>query len=86
MERNYSTFEKECLVIVWGINRFHLHLYGVPFVLQTDHELLRYIDSAKYTNARLMRWVMFLKSYNFELEAIKGSENVRADYLSQVEE
>ena len=29
---------------------------------------------------------MFLQSYNFKVEAIKGSENVGADYLSRVEE
>ena len=79
-ERNYSTIEKECLAIVWGIKRFHLYLYGVPFVLQTDHEPLKYMDSAKYTNARLIR------CYNFKVEAIKGSENVGVDYLSRVEE
>ena len=50
-ERNYSTIEKECLAIVWGIKRFYLYLYGVPFVLQTDHEPLKYMDSAKHTNA-----------------------------------
>ena len=71
---------------LYGESRFHLYLYGVTFVLQTDHELLRYMDSAKYINVRLMRWVMFLQSYSFEVEANKGSENVRADYLSQVEE
>ena len=49
-ERNYSTIEKECLAIVWGIKRFHLYLYSVPFVLQTDHEPLKYMDSAKFTN------------------------------------
>ena len=85
-ERKYSTIEKECLAIIWGIKRFYLYLYGVPFVLQTDHEPLKYMDSAKYTNARLMRWAMFLQSYNFKVEAIKGSENVGADYLSGVEE
>ena len=37
-ERNYSTIEKECLAVVWGIKRFHLYSHGVPFVLQTDHE------------------------------------------------
>ena len=40
-------------------------------------------DRAK---ARLMRWAMFLQSYNFKVEAIKGSENVGVDYLSRVEE
>ena len=85
-ERNYSTIEKECLAIVWGFKRFHLYLYGVPFVLQTDHEPLKYINSAKFANGRLMCWAMFLQSYNFRVEAIKGSENVGADYLSGVEE
>ena len=69
-----------------GIKRFHLYLYGVPFVLQTDHEPLKYRNSAKYTNARLMRCAMLLQSYSFKVEAIKGSENVGADYLSQAEE
>ena len=85
-ERNYSTIEKECLAIVWGFKRFHLYLYGVPFVLQTDHEPLKYMNSAKFANGRLILWAMFLLSYNFRVEAIKGSENVGADYLNRVEE
>ena len=85
-ERNYSTIEKECLAIVWSIKRFHLYLYGVSFVLQTDHEPLKYMNSAKFANGRLMRWAMFLQSYSFKVEAIKGSENVGADYLSRAEE
>ena len=59
-ERNYSTIEKECLAIVWGFKRFYLYLYGVPFVLQTDHEPLKDMNSAKFANGRLMRWAMFL--------------------------
>ena len=86
-ERNYSTIEKECLAIVWGIKRFHLYFYGVRLVLHRDHEHLKHTDSAKYANARLMRWAtMFLQSNNLKVEAIKGSENVEADYLSRVEE
>ena len=55
-------------------------------MLQTDHEPLKYMNSAKCANGCLMRWAMFLQSYNFRVEAIKGSENVGADYLSRVEE
>ena len=75
-ERNYSTIEKECLAVVWGIKRFHLYLYGVPFVLQTDHELLKYMNSAKFANGRLMRWAMFLESYTFRVEAIKAQRTL----------
>ena len=84
--RNYSTIEKECLAIVWGVKRFQLYLYEVRFVLQTDHEPLKYMNSAKFVNGRLMRWVMFLQSYNIKIEAIKGKDNVGADYLSRAAE
>ena len=55
-------------------------------MLQPDHESLKYMNSAKFANGRLMRWAMFLQSYNFRVKAIKGSENVGADYLSRVQE
>ena len=58
----------------------------VHFVLQTDHEPLKYMSSAKFTNNHLMRWAMFLQSYSMKVEAIKGSDNVEADYLSCVVE
>ena len=85
-ERNYSTIEKECLAIVWGVKKFELYLQGVPFVpfvpfvLQTDHQPLRYLNSAKYINSRVMRWAMYLQNFNIKL---KDSENVGADYMSR---
>ena len=69
-----------------GIQKVHLYLYGVSSVLQTNHEHLKYMNSAKFANGHLMRWAMFLQSYKFRVKAIKGSENVGADYLSRVEE
>ena len=65
-DRNYSTIEKECLAIVLGIKKSHVYVYSVPFVLQTDHEPLKYMDSEKYTNARLMRWAMFYNDTLFQ--------------------
>ena len=80
----YSTIEKECLVVMWSIKIFDMYLYGARFMLQTDHEPLKYMNSAKFTNNQLMRWAMFLQSNNMKVEAIKGSDNVGADYLSRV--
>lgn len=54
-ERNHSAVEKESLTVVSGIKSFHMYLYGVPLVLQTYHEPLKDMNSAKYSNGHLMR-------------------------------
>ena len=82
-ERSYSTIEKECLALIWGVRKFQIYLYGVEFVLETDHQPLVFLDSAKYTNGRIMRWSLFLQSYRFRIHAIKGTDNVVADYMSR---
>ena len=59
-------------------------VWCVCFVLQTDHKPLKYMNNAKFTNNLSMWWAMFLQSYNMKVEAIKGSENMGADYLNRV--
>ena len=82
-EKNYSVIERECLAIVWSVSKLQVYLYGKSFVLQTDHRPLLFLDQAKQTNARVMRWALALQSYKFRTESIKGSDNVGADYLSR---
>lgn len=54
-EFRYSTIEKECLAIVWTVNKFQLYLYGREFLIETDHQSLMYLNRAKVINARIMR-------------------------------
>ncbi len=84
-EQNYSVTEKECLAIIFGIEKFQKYLYGVQFRLETDHAPLAYLRKAKNESARLMRWALFLQNYTFSIKAIKGSENIGADYLSRLD-
>ena len=83
-ETKYSTIEKECLGIVWGITKFRLYLAGKPFILQTDHQPLAYINKTKYQNDRIMRWALALQGYDYTVQDIPGKDNVAADYLSRV--
>lgn len=82
-EKSYAVIEKECLAVVWGIQKFHQYLYGQEFILETDHQPLTYLNKSKTENSRLMRWALQLQQYRFRIVAIKGSENVGADYLSR---
>ena len=80
----YSTIERECLAIVWAVQKFQTYLYGIEFVLQTDHQPLAYLNQAKSSNSRIMRWALQLQPYRFRIQSIKGTENVGADYLSRI--
>ena len=83
-ETKYSTLEKECLGIVWGITKFRLYLAGKPFILQTDHQPLAYINKTKYQNDCITRWALALQEYDYTAQDIPGKNNLAADYLSRV--
>ena len=64
------------------MQKFQNFLYGKEFILETDHQPLLYLGKAQYgQNGRLMRWSLVRQQYQFTLRAIKGSENVGADFL-----
>jgi len=63
--------------------KFQNFLYGQHFLLETDHHPLQFLNEAKYQNSRVMRWSLSLQRYRFTVRAIKGSQNVGADFLSR---
>ena len=62
-ERSYAVIEKECLALVWAVQKFSRYLYGTPFTVETDHCPLKYLNEAKLKYARLMRWALILQPY-----------------------
>ncbi|CAI5780542.1 Hypothetical predicted protein [Podarcis lilfordi] len=54
-ERHFSTIEKECLAIVWALQKLKPHIWGRTFILRTDHSPLLWLRTMK-NNSKLMRW------------------------------
>src|ERR1043165_1594311 len=82
-EKRYSVEERECLAIMWGIEKFDRYLFGKQFVIETDHCGLQYMREGRMKNARVMRWSLALQNYSFRVNYIKGCNNVVSDYLSR---
>ena len=82
-EKNYSTLEKEALAIKWAVTKLTYYLLGHQFTLVTDHAPLKWMATAKDTNARVTRWFLSLQPYSFTVEHRPGREHTNADALSR---
>ncbi|XP_063955624.1 uncharacterized protein LOC135154209 [Lytechinus pictus] len=83
-EVKYAIVEKECMAIVWSVRKFQPYLFGRQFVVQTDHNPLRWLQQMKNDNARLMRWSLALQAYPMKIEHRSGAKNGNADGLSRM--
>ena len=81
-EHNYSGGEREALVIILAVSKFHRFLYGQHFTLESDHRPLEYLQSSHPKNPRVMRWSLALQPYRYTVRYIRGAENIVADYFS----
>ncbi|CAM8879796.1 unnamed protein product [Rhodiola kirilowii] len=84
-QMNYTTTEKELLVVVYAFEKFRPYLVGTKTIVYTDHAAIKYLMAKKYAKPRLIRWVLLLQEFNIEIRDKKGMENVVADHLSRVE-
>ena len=82
-ERHLATVEKECLAIVYAVQKLSPYIWGRHFILCTDHSPLRWLKTMKTHNSKLMRWALLLQDFDFEVKVVKGTMNCVADALSR---
>ena len=83
-KQNWTPMELEAGCVVSSIRRLRRYLFGVYFLIFTDHQYLQQICKIGETKPRLQRWVEFISAYNFRLSYRRGQENANAYFLSRL--
>ena len=86
-EKNYQNLERECLVMIWGMEKFHYFLYGKQFTLETDQkpQVSIYKKHMVEISPRIQRLIVRSFPYQpFDVHYRRGKEIPLADALSRV--
>lgn len=78
---NWSTIEQEAYGIYFGVKSFAYYLRCKPFILETDHNNLLWMEASAVP--KVIRWRVYLQSFSFTLRHIPGKQNLVADWLSR---
>ncbi|GKC34774.1 reverse transcriptase domain-containing protein [Tanacetum coccineum] len=84
-ESHYTMTEKEMLALVYAFEKFRSYLILNKSIVYTDHSALKYLFAKKDSKPRLLRWVLLLQEFDFNVIDTKGAENLAADHLSRLE-
>lgn len=81
---SWDTFKKEAFAVKVSFENFKDHLLSgdMPVIVQTDHANILYLHLSLVP--MIIRWRMFLQSFNFVVQHIAGSANKVADCLSRL--
>ena len=85
-ETRYAQIEKECLSVVYGLERFDQYTYGRHVTVQNDHKPLEVILQKPLNAApkRLQAMMMRMNRYDINLQYKPGDTMIIADTLSRV--
>jgi hypothetical protein len=83
LEKIYDIYEKDMLDIMHALAKFRKYLVGGCFVVNTDHNNLRYFLEQKDLNKRQNKWVSKVQEYDFDIKYVKGMNNVVFYVLSR---
>ena len=78
----WSTIEQEGYGIYYAVKRFAYYLIGKRFTIETDHNNLLWMEASEVP--KIIRWRVYLQSFDFLIRHISGTKNTVADALSRL--
>ena len=69
--------KQEILAVVFAFEKFCLYFLGTRVIVHTDHSPLRYLMAKKDAKSRLIRWVLLLQEFDFEVKDKKRDRKIK---------
>lgn len=82
-KHNYLIYEKNLLIIVYALKVWKHYLLGKHFKIETNHASLRFQTTRSTLSCKQCCCVELLKEFSFDIQYVKGKENVVANVLSK---
>ncbi len=85
-ESRYSNIERECLAVMFGLEKFEYYLLGRHTLIETDHSPLEQIFKKNISDAPARLQRLLLRCMKFDVEVVyrRGDSIPVADALSRV--
>jgi hypothetical protein len=81
-----AAYERELIGLVKAVRHWRPYLWVRPFVVRTDHYLLKFLLDQRLSTIPQHTWVSKLFGYDFSVEFQPGKSNTAADALSRRDE
>src|SRR6266498_2108358 len=86
VEKNYPTTEKECLAVMWTMQKFkHFLRGGQLFEVYTDHAVLKTLMTHENPSPQKVRWIEKMALFNFTIHYRPGVKMGHADFASRMD-
>ena len=80
-----SVYEKECMAILFAIEKWRPYLQHQPFVIITHHRSLQHLTEQRVTSKLQHKALIKLMDLQYTIQYKKGVNNAAADALSRCE-
>ena len=79
--RKWDMFNKEAYAMYYSVKECEYMLRGKEFIFQSDHRNLGWIEASAVP--KVIRWRIFMQSFQFKFDHIAGKRNIVADWRSR---